>query len=127
MFIFVRIHFQEVRTIKLNVEPSVTIALVKQNIQDKAGIPPDQQRLIFEGKQTENHKTLQHYKIEHKSTIQVLFDLSRGFVDNNSNNSNSNNNNKSSSPFAAAGSSSSSASAGTYIPTVTTYHTLLHI
>ena len=63
------------KNIELEVNSSDRIEDIKKKIQEKEGIPPDQQRFIYSGKQIEDQNTIQDYGIQPNSTLHIVLRL----------------------------------------------------
>ncbi|BBN15371.1 hypothetical protein MPTK1_6g19060 [Marchantia polymorpha subsp. ruderalis] len=66
------------REIELDIDPSISFKHVKELIEEKEGIPPAQQRLLFSGKQMTDDKTVSDYKIEGGCTLHLILALRGG-------------------------------------------------
>lgn len=66
------------KEIEIDIEPSDTIERIKERVEEKEGIPPIQQRLIFAGKQMNDDKTAKDYNIEGGSVLHLVLALRGG-------------------------------------------------
>ncbi|XP_019758833.1 NEDD8 [Dendroctonus ponderosae] len=66
----------------IDVEPSDKILVLKEKLEEKEGIPPQQQRLVFQGKQLKDDKTVNSYKLKAGTVLHLVVAL-RGGEDNN--------------------------------------------
>ena len=67
------------KEINIDVDPDTKVERIKDRIEEKEGIPPSQQRLIFSGKQMSDEKTAGDYKIEAGSVLHLVLALRGGF------------------------------------------------
>jgi hypothetical protein len=69
------------KTITVEVEPDESIESLKNKVQSKEGVPPNQQRLLFGGKQLDSRKSISDYDIEDESTMHMVLRLRGGEVE----------------------------------------------
>jgi len=66
------------KEIELDIEPDYKVSKIKERVEEKEGIPPVQQRLIFGGKQMNDDKTAEEYNLEGGSTLHLVLALRGG-------------------------------------------------
>ena len=67
------------KEIEVDIETNTKVEVIKERVEEKEGIPPTQQRLIFSGKQMSDEKTATDYKIQAGSVIHLVLALRGGF------------------------------------------------
>uniref|UniRef100_A0A915CLH7 Ubiquitin-like protein NEDD8 n=1 Tax=Ditylenchus dipsaci TaxID=166011 RepID=A0A915CLH7_9BILA len=66
------------KEIELDIEPTDRVDRIKEKVEEKEGIPPPQQRLIFAGKQMNDDKTAAEYKVAGGSVLHLVLALRGG-------------------------------------------------
>jgi ubiquitin C len=67
------------KSIVINIDANETVESLKQKVQDKEGVSPNQQRIIYAGKQLENGRILSDYNIQKEATLHLVLRLTGGF------------------------------------------------
>ncbi|KAH9315382.1 hypothetical protein KI387_024009 [Taxus chinensis] len=67
------------KEIEIDIEPTDSIERIKERVEEKEGIPPVQQRLIYAGKQMNDDKTARDYNIEGGSVLHLVLALRGGY------------------------------------------------
>ncbi|OAX79519.1 ubiquitin-like protein 1 [Emergomyces africanus] len=68
------------KEMELDIEPDYKVSRIKERIEEKEGIPPTQQRLIFGGKQMSDDRTAAEYNLEGGATLHLVLALRGGFL-----------------------------------------------
>uniref|UniRef100_A0A182V579 Ubiquitin-like protein NEDD8 n=1 Tax=Anopheles merus TaxID=30066 RepID=A0A182V579_ANOME len=68
------------KEIEIDIEPTDKVDRIKERVEEKEGIPPQQQRLIFSGKQMNDDKTAQDYKVQGGSVLHLVLALRGGLL-----------------------------------------------
>jgi len=66
------------KEIEIDIEPTDKVERIKERVEEKEGIPPPQQRLIFSGKQMNDEKTASDYKVQGGSVLHLVLALRGG-------------------------------------------------
>ncbi|XP_016098462.1 NEDD8 isoform X2 [Sinocyclocheilus grahami] len=66
------------KEIEIDIEPTDKVERIKERVEEKEGIPPQQQRLIYSGKQMNDEKTAADYKIQGGSVLHLVLALRGG-------------------------------------------------